>query len=81
MNKLLTALLLSACVCASALAARDAEQGHPVGPHYPGYDSAKPPAVGEAVTPANDAAAINDFIDQRMAQSQAAKAKAGEARK
>ncbi|KYC29241.1 exported protein of unknown function [Sterolibacterium denitrificans] len=75
MNKLL-ALLVTACLCTSAYAARDAEQGHPTGPTYPGYATAKPPAVGEAVTPANDAAALNDFIDSRMAESQAAKAKA-----
>lgn len=81
MNKLLTALLITACACTSAYAARDAEQGHPTGHLYPGYDSAKPPAVGEAVTPANDAAALNDFIDREMAASQAAKAKAAEGKK
>jgi hypothetical protein len=38
--------------------------------------SAKPPAVGEAVTPDNDHAALLDFIAKDIAADAAAKAKA-----
>ena len=68
MTKLLRVLLVAAFI-PSAFAADAANADAAKEP-------VKAPAVGELVTPANDAAALREIIAQHKAESDAAKAKA-----
>ncbi|MBV2234630.1 MAG: hypothetical protein KUL75_03695 [Sterolibacterium sp.] len=69
MTKLLHALLVAALIPAAAFAADETNADA-------AKEAVKAPAVGELVTPANDAAALRELIAQSKAESDAAKAKA-----